>query len=42
MESVALVCLVAIGFGLTARHLERWSVGGPVVFLVAGASSGPP
>ncbi|MFZ2014442.1 MAG: sodium:proton antiporter [Nocardioides sp.] len=41
MESVALVCLVAIGFGLTARHLERWSVGGPVVFLVAGVILGP-
>jgi NhaP-type Na+/H+ or K+/H+ antiporter len=41
MESVALVCLVAIGFGLTARRLERWSVGGPVVFLVAGVVLGP-
>jgi NhaP-type Na+/H+ or K+/H+ antiporter len=41
MESVALVSLVAIGFGLAARRLEHWSVGGPVLFLVAGVVLGP-
>ena len=41
MVGVSLVCLVAIAYGLLARRLERWSIGGPVVFLVAGVVVGP-
>jgi sodium/hydrogen antiporter len=41
MSSIAVLSAVAIGFALTSRRLERWSIGGPVLFLVTGVVLGP-
>ena len=41
MVTIVVLSAVAICFALTSRRLERWSVGGPVLFLVAGVLLGP-
>ena len=41
MVTIVVLSAVAIGFALASRRLERWSVGGPVLFVVAGVLLGP-
>ena len=41
MVTITVLSAVAIVFALTSRRLERWSIGGPVLFLVGGVLLGP-
>ena len=41
MSGVAWLGLVALVFAIVATRLERWSIGGPLVFTVTGIVLGP-